>query len=77
MDGRQLLGEVKNDDSLKLIPIVVLSTSSAEDDVLNAYRNYASGYMTKPIELHEFKTRMKRFADFWLGEICFASSGPN
>ena len=74
MDGRQLLAALKNDDVLKSIPTVILSTSAADDDVSNAYRNHAGAYMTKPIELHEFRSRMKRFADFWLSEIRFASS---
>jgi CheY-like chemotaxis protein len=73
MDGRQLLAALKSDDVLKLIPTIILSTSAADNDVSNAYRNYASAYMTKPIELHEFRDRMKRFADFWLSEICYVS----
>jgi CheY-like chemotaxis protein len=75
MDGRQLLIALKSDDRLKQIPTIILSTSAADDDVWNAYRNHAGAYMTKPIELHEFRNRMKRFADFWLSEICFVPSG--
>jgi chemotaxis family two-component system response regulator Rcp1 len=74
MDGRQLLVALKSDELLKEIPTIILSTSAANDDIANAYRNHASAYMTKPIELHEFRDRMKRFADFWLSEICFVSS---
>jgi CheY-like chemotaxis protein len=74
MDGRQLLAALKSDETMRHIPTIILSTSEAEDDVSNAYRNYASAYMTKPIDLRQFRDRMKRFADFWFSEICFASS---
>jgi two-component system, chemotaxis family, response regulator Rcp1 len=74
MDGRQLLVALKNDERLKHTPTIILSTSASDDDVWNAYRNHASAYMTKPIELREFRERMKRFADFWLSEICFVPS---
>ena len=74
MDGRQLLVALKSDELLKQIPAIILSTSAADDDVWNAYRNHASAYMTKPIELREFRDRIKRFADFWLSEICFVPS---
>ena len=57
MDGRQLLTELKNDEALKVIPTLVLTTSAAEDDVNSAYRNHASAYMAKPIDLREFATR--------------------
>lgn len=66
MDGRQLLAELKKDDSLRVIPTIILTTSAAEDDVSNAYRNFASAYVTKPIDLHEFTLRTQHLADFWL-----------
>jgi CheY-like chemotaxis protein len=72
MDGRQFLSALKQDAFLKLIPAMILSTSAAGDDISNAYSNHASAYMTKPIELHEFRDRIRRFADFWLAGIQFA-----
>ena len=72
MDGRQLLAALKQDAFLKLIPALILSTSASGDDVANAYQHHASAYMTKPIDLHEFRDRMRRFADFWLTGIHFA-----
>jgi CheY-like chemotaxis protein len=69
MDGRQLLAELKGDARLQTIPAIVLSTSTAEDDVTNAYRRHASAYMTKPITLSDFLETMRRFADFWLSGV--------
>jgi two-component system response regulator len=69
MDGRQLLAEIKRDDRLKQIPTMILTTSAADDDVCEAYRQYASAYMTKPIEMSEFNRRILRFVDFWLSDV--------
>lgn len=74
MDGRQLLAELKRDDSLKLIPTVILTTSAADDDVSNAYRNHASAYMTKPIDLREFTQRIASFVGFWLSDAAILPS---
>jgi CheY-like chemotaxis protein len=69
MDGRQLLSVLKGDEKFKIIPTVILTTSSAEDDVCAAYSNHANSYMVKPIELQEFSDRIKGFVDFWFGEV--------
>jgi len=74
MDGRQLLAELKQDEHLRMIPAVILTTSSADDDVRNAYRNHASVYMTKPIELREFIRRSECFANFWLSDTTILPS---
>lgn len=77
MDGRQLLRELKSDDPLRLIPVVILSTSDADTDVCDAYRNHASAYMTKPIDLQEFSSRIKHFADFWLNDVIVMPTRSN
>ncbi len=69
MDGRQLLAELKRDERLRVIPTVVLTTSSAEEDVSIAYRQHANSYMIKPIDLHEFALHTERFVDFWLRDV--------
>lgn len=74
MDGRQLLVELKRDERLAMIPAVVLTTSSADDDVCHAYRNHASAYMTKPMDLQHFAHRMRCFVDFWLGDTAVLPS---
>jgi len=66
MDGRQVLATIKSDDSLKLIPVVVLTTSQAEEDVLRAYRLSANCYVTEPVDLHQFNRIVQAIEQFWL-----------
>ncbi|HET7479610.1 MAG TPA: response regulator [Rubrobacteraceae bacterium] len=64
-DGREVLAEVKGDDDLKLIPILILTTSQAERDILDTYGLHANGYITKPIDLDEFASVVESIKDFW------------
>jgi CheY-like chemotaxis protein len=66
MDGRQVLSEIKADAVLKTIPVVVLTTSRAEQDVLHSYQLQANCYITKPVDLEQFITVVKSIEDFWL-----------
>lgn len=66
MDGRQVLATIKADETLKLIPVVVLTTSQAEEDVLRAYRLSANCYVTKPVDLHQFNRIVQAIEQFWL-----------
>jgi len=66
MDGREVLSRIKSDDSLKVIPVVVLTTSQAEEDVLRAYRLSANCYVTKPVDLHQFNRIVQAVEEFWL-----------
>jgi two-component system response regulator len=66
MDGRELLRLIKSDDSLKLIPVVVLTTSDAEKDILQAYGLHANCYITKPVEFDQFMEIIKSIENFWL-----------
>ncbi len=66
MDGREVLATIKSDDSLKVIPVVVLTTSQAEEDVLRAYRLNANCYVTKPVDLHQFNRIVQAVEEFWL-----------
>jgi len=68
-DGRQLLSEIKADDELRRIPVVVLTTSQAQEDVQRAYSLYANCYICKPIELDDFIRVVKSIEDFWLGTV--------
>ena len=54
VDGRQVLAEVKNDDDLKSIPVIVLTTSAADTDIMDSYTAHANAYITKPIDLFDF-----------------------
>lgn len=66
LDGREVLATVKSDPALKIIPIVVLTTSQAEEDVLRAYHLNANCYVTKPVDLHQFNRIVQAIEQFWL-----------
>ncbi len=65
-DGRQVLAEIKADPGLKTIPVVVLTTSRAEQDVLRSYELQANCYISKPVDLEQFITVVRSIEDFWL-----------
>jgi CheY-like chemotaxis protein len=66
MDGRDVLAEVKSDPALKHIPVVILTTSGDEQDVLRSYNLHANCYITKPIDLQQFMHVIRSIEDFWL-----------
>ena len=66
MDGRELLAQIKTDPELRHIPVVVLTTSSAEKDVLRAYDLHANCFITKPVELERFIEVVRSIDEFWL-----------
>ena len=66
MDGREVLQEIKEDLNLKRIPVVVLTTSRAERDILQAYNLHANCYVTKPTDIEQFIGVVKKIEDFWL-----------
>lgn len=65
-DGREVLAEMKSDEQLKRIPVVVLTTSEAEQDILRTYDLHANCYLTKPVDLEQFISIVKSVEDFWL-----------
>lgn len=65
-DGREVLSEIKNDDALKRIPVVILTTSKAEEDVLRSYELHANCYVTKPVDLEKFIVVVQSIDRFWL-----------
>ncbi len=64
-NGREVLAEIKEDINLKQIPVIVLTISSAEDDIVNAYENHANCYITKPLDLDEFVKKILNVIEFW------------
>jgi len=66
VDGKEVLAFIKNDDVLKLIPVVVLTTSSAETDILDAYEKHANCYITKPVDLDKFFSIVRDIEKFWV-----------
>ena len=65
-DGREVLAEIKNDDNLKRIPVVILTISKAEEDILKTYNLHANCYVTKPLDLDQFMKVVRSIEDFWL-----------
>jgi chemotaxis family two-component system response regulator Rcp1 len=65
-DGREVLDEIKSDDELKRIPVVVLTTSKAEEDIIRMYTRQANCYITKPIDFDQFILVIKAIEEFWL-----------
>ena len=69
MDGREVLAYIKENDELKTIPTVILSTSTAACDVATSYQLQANCYLSKPVQLDHFEARVKSINDFWLTQV--------
>ena len=65
-NGREVLAEIKSDERFRAIPVVILTTSQAEEDVLRAYDLHANCYITKPVDFTQFTTIVRTIEDFWL-----------
>jgi len=65
-NGRDVLRDIKNDPKLKRIPVVILTTSQAEDDILHTYDLHANCYITKPVDFNQFLKVVRSIEDFWL-----------
>lgn len=65
-DGREVLSQIKEDPVLKLIPVIVLTTSDAEQDIMNMYAHHANCYITKPVDFHQFINVIRSIENFWL-----------
>jgi CheY-like chemotaxis protein len=74
-DGREVLEEIKSDEVLKRIPVVVLTTSKAEEDVLRTYNLHANCYVTKPVDLEKFMVVVKSIDVFWLTVVTLPPNG--
>jgi chemotaxis family two-component system response regulator Rcp1 len=76
MDGREVLAHIKEDENLKTIPIVILTTSAAEADILKSYQLRANCYLSKPVQLDEFERLVKSISSFWLTDVKLPAQGP-
>lgn len=74
-DGREVLAEIKADKELKRIPVVILTTSKSEEDVLKSYNLHANCYVTKPLDLDQFIGVVKSIQDFWFTVVKFSNEG--
>jgi CheY-like chemotaxis protein len=75
--GLEVLQEVKADEDLKRIPVVVLTTSQAEQDIVRSYDSHANAYITKPVELSQFIAVVKAIEDFWLEIVRLPPNGES
>lgn len=73
-DGREVLKELKEDEALKRVPIVILTTSSAEEDIIRTYNNHANCYITKPVDFEKFLKVINSIEDFWLTVVRLPSN---
>jgi CheY-like chemotaxis protein len=77
MDGREVLARIKEDETLKTIPTVILTTSDAEADIVKSYQLQANCYLTKPVQLDSFEALVKSINDFWLTKVKLPQPGRN
>ena len=75
MDGREVLACIKADTKLKTIPVIVLTISDFEADIVKSYQLHANCYLCKPVQLSEFETLMKIINRFWLTEVKLPKQG--
>lgn len=69
IDGIEVLTEIKNDETLKTIPVVMLTTSDAENDIIRSYNNHANCYITKPVDFKKFIDVVQLIKDFWISIV--------
>jgi len=76
-DGRQVLAEMKQDPRLRTIPVVVLTTSEAENDIVRSYELHANCYVTKPVGLEQFISIVREIESFWLAVVTLPTRNEN
>jgi chemotaxis family two-component system response regulator Rcp1 len=74
-DGRELLADIKNDPDLRRIPVVILTTSKAEEDIIKTYDLHANCYITKPVDLDQFIAVIKTVEEFWFTIVKLPPNG--
>jgi two-component system response regulator len=75
-DGREVLAEIKADETLCQIPVVILTTSEAEEDILRTYRLHANAYITKPVDFDQLERLVRSMEDFWFSVVTLPSRRP-
>lgn len=76
-DGREVLKEIKLDENLRRIPVVILTTSEAEEDIMKTYNYHANCYITKPVDLDKFIEVVKMIEGFWLTVVKLPPNGKH
>src|SRR5665647_1284431 len=69
LDGKEVLAEIKKDEDLMIIPVVMLTTSDSEKDILESYQHHANCYITKPVDFQKFMHVVHMIKDFWIGIV--------
>lgn len=69
IDGTEILSIIKNDEILKVIPVIMLTTSDAENDIMKSYCNHANCYITKPVDMDKFMEVIHTIKSFWIGTV--------
>jgi len=69
MDGREVLSQIKQDDTLKTIPTIILTTSESEGDIAKSYQLQANCYLSKPVQLDELESMVQSINDFWVTKV--------
>ncbi|WP_121357207.1 response regulator [Flavisolibacter nicotianae] len=69
IDGMEILSIIKNDEQLKVIPVIMLTTSDAERDIMKSYYNHANCYITKPVDLDKFMSIIQTIKNFWINIV--------
>lgn len=69
MSGQEVLIYIKSNDKFKQIPVIMLTTSSAEKDIITSYKNHVNCYITKPVDVAEFITAIAKIEDFWINIV--------
>ena len=77
MDGRQVLALIKQDDNLRTIPTVILTTSEEKADIAKSYQLQANCFLTKPVQLEAFESLVRSINDFWLTTVRLPRQGPS
>ena len=65
MGGKEFLRQIKGDEKMKSIPVIILTSSDSDDDIIDTYNLHASGYVKKPVKLEDFKRVMKQINEYW------------
>lgn len=69
LDGKEVLAEIKKDAQLKIIPVIMLTTSDAESDIAESYNSYANCYITKPVAFRDFSRVIQNIKDYWISIV--------
>jgi CheY-like chemotaxis protein len=68
-DGREVLTDIKGDPDLEMIPVIIMTTSAAQDDIVSSYRHHAASFVTKPVDFSEFLEAVRSIEGFWLSIV--------